>query len=121
MFRAREISNVEKAMIEAGIDVRSSIGVGKYALSKVIEIGPADKLVDIVFREEWLSSTSVGEGIVAKEKEGIYLRVVEFNVFESRDEWFVAVWDFEKEDWVRYVYDYKSNTEKIVDWNYRYV
>jgi len=117
MFRAREISNVEKAMLEAGIDVRS--GIGRYALSKVVEIGSADKFVDVTLNRIFYSI--VKEGIVIAEKEGAYLRVVEFNVFESRDEWFVAVWDFEKDDWVRYVYNYKSNTEKIVNWNYRYV
>lgn len=117
MFRAREISNVEKAMLEAGIDVRS--GIGKYALSKVVEIGSADKFVGAPLNRIFCSIAE--EGIVIAEKEGAYLRVVEFNVFESRDEWFVAVWDFEKEDWIRYAYNYKSNTEKIVDWNYRYV
>ena len=118
MFRAREISNVEKAMIEAGIDVRS--GISKYALSKVVEIGSADKFVDIVFREKWLS-TGVGEGMVAKEKESAFLHVVEFGVFGSKNEWFVAVWDFEKDEWIRCVYNYKSNTEKIVNWDYGYV
>ena len=112
MFRSREMSNVEKAMFEAGIDVRS--GIGKYVLSKITEFGYANKFIDIALSQEWLSIIS-GQGTVLKEKEGAFLHAIEFGTFESKNEWFVAVWDFQKEEWIRYAYNYKSNTEKIVD------
>ncbi len=102
MFRRRK-SNVEKAMIEAGIDVSSD--VARNLLDKLVLVGSSGKEAIVELEYIISSKTAANVNYFAILEKGIRLIVANGNYYDEYGIWKFFVWDYRNARYLNYSSD----------------